>query len=323
MNDTPSQEKPQTQWGPIFQDLIILMAVMGLLGYACNLAMRPFETQTPVDSLVSLIRKGDVKLSAQGQLEDAPFRKELEAVCSDTVQAPNGVNTPDKTGRTPLMWAVYTNFNNPDDTRTKDVERLFYVFALLDSPEIAPNVEDKDGFTALHWAAWSGMRYCAAALAQAGLNVNAREKNGYTPLMLAALRGNAETVELLLALGADSSYTRADGSTALSLATEAKASYDKRDDWKYSLIFSREREAAYAKTTELLSRAEKPELQVPDHAALRQIMMENAQNARNKAARQESLQEEAQENALEQEVRKGAAAPPDTDPAQAPSAQVE
>lgn len=117
--------------------------------------------------------------------------------------------------------------------------------ALLKVEGIDVQAKDNDGFTALHWAAWSGMPATSYLLIKAGLNVNQPENNGYTPLMLAALRGNAEVVRLLLQMGADASIKNAEGLTAEQLVTNSESAYKKRDDWKYSLIFSEARELFY------------------------------------------------------------------------------
>lgn len=320
MNDTTSQEKQKPQWGPILKDLALLMCVMGLLGYACNFIMKQFENVTPVDSLTSLIRKGDMKSNANGAPEDSAFLKELQEVLTDKIGAPEGVNTPDRTGRTPLMWAVYANFNNPTEVRSLDLVRLYYVFSLLNAPDIAPKTVDQDGFSALHWAAWSGMPLCSAALVQAGLDINARENNGYTPLMLAAMRGNAETVEMLLSLGADPSLVREDGSTALSLAQEARASYDKRSGFFYTLIYSDVREASYDKAIALFSAPVRKRDLADLRRELEQAMLRGAVSA---SAQVEKQDAEAQEKQLEHTVEKAAGAPPDTTGSQAPSEHIE
>lgn len=319
MNETPSPKKPRIQWLPIIQDFIILMCVTGLLGLLCKVAMAPFEVQTPTDSLISLIRKGDVKVQENGELQDQPFLKEMEAVCSS---AEKGVNTGDRTKRTPLMWAVYANNDNPAATRKVDANRLYYVFSLLNAPGINLDMTDADGFTALHWAAWSGMRYNLTLLIHAGMDINARENAGYTPLMLAAMRGNAESVEALLALGADATLAREDGSTAASLAAEACESYDKRNNVVYTLIYSDERAEAYAQTVALLS-ADKAPLAVKSNEELREIMLRTVKEDNMKKQAEEAAAEKAEVEKQELEVEKGAAAPPDTDADQAPSAHME
>lgn len=134
----------------------------------------------------------------------------------------------------------------------KDVQRLYYVRALLNAPGIDVHKKDQDGFTALHWAAWSGMPFCSYMLVQAGLDINAKEDSGFTPLMLAAMRGNADTVEMLLSLGADPAPTNNKGETALSLAESAAASYHKSDTFVYTLIYSSVRNKLYKRTLRAL-----------------------------------------------------------------------
>ncbi len=239
-----------TSWGGIVEDMLKLMLVMGTLGYLCNLAMKPFEQTSDTDSLVSLIRKGALETDKNGEEIDNVYLRELATGKECNA---NFVNTADSTGRTPLMWAVYANYNNPEDALSRDLARLYYVQNLLSQPGIDVQAKDKDGFTALHWASWSGMPYCSLMLVEAGLDVNAKENNGYTPLMLAAMRGNNEAVRMLLSLGADASLKNNDGLTAAELVAGGEGAYNKRDNFWFSLIFSSEREAAYRGTIELLS----------------------------------------------------------------------
>ena len=197
-----SDTQHKTEWLPIIKDMCILVCIMGALGYACNLAMKPFESVQVTDSLVSLIRKGGVQDG-----KDDIFLKEFAEGCK---KHKDFVNTPDSTGRTPLMWAVYTNFNNPELSLAKDADRAYYVQELLNAPGVNIHAKDQDGFTALHWAAWSGMPHSAAMLIKAGLDINEKEGNGYTPLMLAAMRGDDTVVKMLLQLGADTTATNKD-----------------------------------------------------------------------------------------------------------------
>ena len=239
-----SDTQQKTEWLPIIKDMCILVCIMGALGYACNLAMKPFESVQVTDSLVSLIRKGGVQDG-----KDDIFLKEF---AEGTKAHADFVNTPDSTGRTPLMWAVYTNFNNPQLSLSKDADRAYYVQALLNAPGVNIHAKDQDGFTALHWAAWSGMPHSVAMLAKAGLDINEKEANGYTPLMLAAMRGDDAVVKVLLQLGADTAAVNAESKTAAQLAEEKGAAYDKRQSKVYSLIYSEERSKAYHATQSLL-----------------------------------------------------------------------
>ncbi len=240
--NTPAANK--VNWKAIITDMVIIVAIMAVLAYGCNLLMKPFESVSPTDSLVSLIRKGD----NNGGTKDTAFLKELEEGMKLNAEF---VNTQDNTGRTPLMWAAYANFNSPIPALKKDLERLYYVRTLLATPGIKADLADKDGFTALHWASWSGMPLCTLLLADAGLDINHQDANGYTPLMLAAMRGNDEVASILLALGAKTELTNVKGETAAQLAGNSESAYNKRASWMYTLIFSKYREAAYQCTLQL------------------------------------------------------------------------
>ena len=310
MSDTDKSQVPPTRWGDIITDMLILMAVMGALGYLCNLAMKPFEAVNPTDSLVSLIRKGDGDKTA--------FHRELEEGQSDN---PDFVNTQDLTGRTPLMWAVYAHFNNPERALSKDLERLYYVRALLKTPRVEASLTDKDQFTALHWAAWSGMPYCSLELLTAGLEIDARDTHGYTPLMLAALRGNAEVVEILLQRGADASLKNGEGKTALELVTESERAYNMRDDFKYKLIFSPEREKSYQRTRALLQNPPAPVSLAELRGKMKEAeSRELARKAREEAEEGADKEESREIKAEEQTVKESASAPATTAPDQLPSA---
>lgn len=255
-----SDTQHKTEWLPIIKDMCILVCIMGALGYACNLAMKPFESVQVTDSLVSLIRKGGVQDG-----KDDIFLKEF---AEGSKTHADFVNTPDSTGRTPLMWAVYTNFNNPQLSLAKDAVRAYYVQELLKAPGVNIHAKDQDGFTALHWAAWSGMPHSAAMLIKAGLNINEKENNGYTPLMLAAMRGDDAVVKVLLQLGADASATNKDGKTAAQLADEKGAAYDKRKPAAFQLIYAQERSEAYHATQQMLKGA------APAAASIDQVLAE-------------------------------------------------
>lgn len=255
-----SDTQHKTEWLPIIKDMCILVCIMGALGYACNLAMKPFESVQVTDSLVSLIRKGGVQDG-----KDDIFLKEFAEGCK---KHKDFVNTPDSTGRTPLMWAVYTNFNNPELSLAKDADRAYYVQELLNAPGVNIHAKDQDGFTALHWAAWSGMPHSAAMLIKAGLDINEKEGNGYTPLMLAAMRGDDTVVKMLLQLGADTAATNKDGKTAAQLADEKGQAYDRRQSQAYTLIYSDKRSASYHTTQQLLKGA------APAPATIDQVLAE-------------------------------------------------
>ena len=245
-----AQAEVKTDWKPIIKDFCILLVIMGILGYACNLLKDAFATKSETDSLVSLIRKGDLK-EDKGVEVDKPFLKELDKGIAANADF---VNTADANGRTPLMWAAYSNFNDPEQAAKADIDRIYYIDTLLEK-KADINKVDEDGFNALHWAAWSGMRFTSYKLVNSGLDINKAENNGYTPLMLAAMRGNDAVVDLLLKMGAVPSLKNADGLTAAELAENAATAYKKRDSFIYSPVFSANREASYEKTCAILKDA--------------------------------------------------------------------
>lgn len=260
-------KKVKPDWGPIVVDMIILMIVAAVLGILSKQAMKPFEPKYEGQDLVALVRKGgmDVKHWKDNAF-DSYLQKQVQS-------SPNFINCTDNTGRTPLMWICYCNFNAPkhlDDSTQKymvvpasvtdlkvlnevDLKRLYYTRKLLAIPGIDVQAQDDDGFTALHWAAWSGMPFHSLLLAQLGLDINQQESNGYTPLMLAALRGNHGAVSMLLQLGADTTLKSKDGKTALDLAFVASAAYEKRNNVAYQWIYSEDREEEFKEVVAMLT----------------------------------------------------------------------
>jgi cytohesin len=80
------------------------------------------------------------------------------------------------------------------------------------------NAKDEHGWTALHYAAFSGHREIIELLLAKGANVT-----GMTALHYAASGGHEEIVELLLAKGADVNAKAKDGKTPLDMANGATA----------------------------------------------------------------------------------------------------
>jgi ankyrin repeat protein len=77
------------------------------------------------------------------------------------------------------------------------------------------NGPQRDGATALHWAAyWDDLR-SAELLIRAAARINTVNENNVTPLSLACVNGSAEMVSMLLAAGADPNIARTTGETPL------------------------------------------------------------------------------------------------------------
>lgn len=263
----PAAQKVKPDWGPIVIDMVILMVVAAVLGIFSKQAMKPFEPKYEGQDLVALVRKGGMDVNTwQDAAFDSYLQKQVQA-------SADFINCTDNTGRTPLMWICYCNFNAPKhlDASTQkymvvpasvtdlkvlnevDLKRLYYTRKLLATPGIDVQAQDDDGFTALHWAAWSGMPFHSLLLAQLGLDINQQESHGYTPLMLAALRGNHGAVSMLLQLGADTTLKNKDGKTALDLASVASAAYEKRNNVAYKWIYSEDREQEFKEVVALLT----------------------------------------------------------------------
>jgi ankyrin repeat protein len=87
------------------------------------------------------------------------------------------------------------------------------------------NGRDKEGWTALHWAALGGRASLTALLLRRGADVNVRcectgvSDGGWTPVLLAIMRKHVEVAESLLAHGPDLTIKNNRGANALLLAT--------------------------------------------------------------------------------------------------------
>ncbi|KAH7186016.1 ankyrin repeat-containing domain protein [Fusarium flagelliforme] len=77
------------------------------------------------------------------------------------------------------------------------------------------DLQDKQGETALHWAARKGCTTCAKALINAWSSLSISSTSEWTPLMLAARRGHVGIIEMLITAGADPNLRGFHGWTAL------------------------------------------------------------------------------------------------------------
>lgn len=239
-------EEIKTNWALIIGDMLTLMLIVSCIGVTFKVVMSYFERTSPSDDLVSIVTKN--QMATDGQSNPSFLAEIAEGTAAD----PNFINLMDDNQTSPLMWICYANFNNAFETKKTDIQRLYYVRYFLAQPKLDLQAKDKNGFTALHWAAWSGLTECCTLLMNAGLDMNQAEDNGYTPLMLAALRGNDELVANLLALGADVTTTNKKGETAKDIAVKYAAAYKSRDAWVYGLIYNQFRENAFERTVAIL-----------------------------------------------------------------------
>jgi ankyrin repeat protein len=98
------------------------------------------------------------------------------------------------------------------------------IVALLLALDVDKDARDRDGMSALMFAASGGNLRSAALLIDKGADLEIRDKRTLTPLMGAALGGYSEVVQYLLEHGADADATGRGGVTARSLAEETKSS---------------------------------------------------------------------------------------------------
>jgi ankyrin repeat protein len=80
------------------------------------------------------------------------------------------------------------------------------------------NAVDRDGRTALHWAAAEGRQDAVAELIRMNASVFASDRQGRTPLHLAALARSEPVIDALLAAGAPRAARDSDGRTPRELA---------------------------------------------------------------------------------------------------------
>ena len=93
---------------------------------------------------------------------------------------------------------------------------------VLRTPKLNLEQVDKEGWTALHYAAWNGMSDSVRLLLKAGACVETRtqESRKTTALHYAAGMGHPECVSILLGAGADAQARDAEGWTPRRVAEE-------------------------------------------------------------------------------------------------------
>lgn len=248
------QTQAQTiQWDAIILDLLILLLISGILTGISIFIQQSFTMTNPAQGLVSTIQKSKL---IDGQ--DPVFEKSL---ADNLPKNAEFINTPDFMGRTPLMWACYSHYNSPKNALENDEKRLYYVNKLLSLPRIAIHAVDREGWTALHWAAWSGMPQTVETLLKAGASVDQAENNGFTPLMLAAMRGNVFTVSKLLEMKANIAATNKAGKTAFDFTVSDGMAYEKNNSWFFQKTYSSLRAVFFEATRHVLKGGAAPTLE--------------------------------------------------------------
>ena len=247
MSDNNTEEKTaaeqegdvQMNWTAVIADMAILMIVMCGIGVLFKMGMMQFERVSPSDNLISLVSKD--------QFDD--YTNEID---TKSAENPDYINMCDDNQVTPLMRVCHVNYNDADEDLKADKLRLRFVQDMLSRAGVDVQAVDKHGFTALHWASWSGMPEVSKALIHAGIDVNQVDNLDNTPLMLAALRGNKEVIALLLENGANLNMKNKLGKTALDRAEEKMLAYAKSSGIIYSMIYSKTRDVGHQDAVALL-----------------------------------------------------------------------
>jgi uncharacterized protein len=143
-------------------------------------------------------------LGSSALLLAARWTVDLELVRFLHARAPELLDAPDATGRTPLSWAAQGG------------RVLLLRFLLAQGATV--DARDASGRTPLFHAAAEGHTAATELLLAHGADVDARDQYGDTPLLLASAHGDAAMVRLLLAAGADRQARDQEGRTALQRA---------------------------------------------------------------------------------------------------------
>ncbi len=188
----------------IVADGLILVTISSLVAIAANLAVTALKKEGAKDDpIVTAIQQNN-----------------LEAITKLARAGADDTNLSDDFGRTALMRAAYTNLSSRETHQSTDRKRAAIATLLLDQGAGIDSV-DKDGWTALMWAAWSGTTEVAKVLIARGASVGNPDRQGNTALTIAAQRGNAAIVGALVGNGADVTAKTKNGQTAMDLAKSA------------------------------------------------------------------------------------------------------
>lgn len=235
----------------IFIDGLILLAASTLLALLMIGFNKLLDKNLDGNPLVSAIIK-------QSESDE----KDLSKTIASIDKQPELVNFQDHHKATALMLICYVNYDKVETMFKSDTDRLPYVNLLIEKGADI-HIRDKDGWTAVCWASWSGVPSITKRLAELGADINIRDKEGNTPLMMAAMRGNHEVVTYLLEHGADINATCQNGMTALDYARREWERISKNSFMQYTIMpldfkgtmaaNKKEHTERYAKTVALLS----------------------------------------------------------------------
>ena len=114
-----------------------------------------------------------------------------------------------------------------DETLRKEVRDGHYEESqlLLGNPALDPDAADRDGYTALMYAARGNKPELVTLLTKALVNLNLQNNGGETALIIAVKRGRVDAARLMLMAGADTTVLDRRERTALDWARERDRTY--------------------------------------------------------------------------------------------------
>ena len=196
-------------------DGFILLVIAAVIAGGFMGALSPLKKGKEADPLVTAINQENLERT-QKVLGEETYQKlkakKKPATYQDYVKERTAKT--DECGRTPLMWLSYVNYSETKAVpavdgkeptlgrREKaDAKRLPIIDVLI-SAGTDVNAKDNDGWTALMWAAWSGLPKVTERLVALKTDITVVDRQGNSALTLAAMRGNLEVVKILMAKGA-------------------------------------------------------------------------------------------------------------------------
>ncbi|MFA6434905.1 MAG: ankyrin repeat domain-containing protein [Elusimicrobiales bacterium] len=215
---------------PIIKDAAVLLLVSTMFVTLCNMFFKSLKKTVDADPVVTAMLQNNLS-AARELLGDKGFAASKTPYPSLEAYQHARLELPDDFGRTPLMWTAYVNISGEERLKKADAERAPFAEFFIKSGA-GLDTQDKDGWTALMWASWSGLTSVAGKLAEAGASLAPADRQGNTALMLAAMRGNSDIVRLLMDKRADRSAADKRGKKAVDLAREGLAAYsDKKQSY--------------------------------------------------------------------------------------------